>query len=174
MGASFLIMQNDPLSLISLQNLFLTVVLPATLGLTVGSLVVYSLTYVIGKPVIDRWGKYLGVSWNDIEKAEQLRENHADILILFILRAVPIIPSVAINAFCGLIHFEFKRYITATILGTMVRAFFLGVIGWQFGTVYQQIAAGISSFEQIILVSLIIGVIGFVIYKKWIKRKKII
>lgn len=109
MGASFFLMQKVPLSIASVQYLFVYIVIPATIGLTLGSLFVYLLTYFIGKPVIDRWGKYFGISWEDIKKADRLRKNYADILVLFILMAIPIIPSVAINAFCGLIKFDFKR-----------------------------------------------------------------
>lgn len=167
MGASFLLMQNVPLSIASVQYLFVYIVIPATIGLTLGSLFVYLLTYFIGKPVIDRWGKYLGISWEDIKKADRLRKNYADILVLFILRAIPIIPSVAINAFCGLIKFDFKRYIIATFSGTLVRAFFLGFVGWQFGNVYQRIAKDISNLEQIVVIIIIVAIIGFIIYKKW-------
>jgi membrane protein DedA with SNARE-associated domain len=166
MGASFFLMQNVPLSLENFWNLFIYIVIPATIGLTLGSLFVYLLTYFIGKPVIDRTGKYLGISWDDIKKADRLRENYADMLLLFILRAVPIIPSVAINAFCGLIKFEFKRYIIATVSGTLVRATILGFIGWQFGSFYQKIAQDISNLEQIVVILIIVAIVGFIIYKK--------
>ena len=52
-------------------KLFIYIVLPAALGVTVGSLFVYAIAYFAGKPFLERWGKYLGISWEDLEKTER-------------------------------------------------------------------------------------------------------
>lgn len=70
MGSSFLILKGLSLNLDGILKLLLYVVLPVSLGVTLGSLFVYVIGYFIGSPFIKRWGKYMGVSWDDIQKAE--------------------------------------------------------------------------------------------------------
>ncbi|MDO8870868.1 MAG: VTT domain-containing protein [Methanobacteriaceae archaeon] len=173
MGSSFLIMGTDPLNISSFIKLFLNVSIPASLGLTIGSLLLYGLGYYLGKPFIVKWGKYLGLSWADVEKTQKkFAESKSDDIILFTLRAIPLVPSVAISTFCGFIRFNLKDYIIITFLGSLVRASALGFIGWQFGIAYKQLAEQISNLEQIVVMGIIILVIGYLIYIKYLKNKK--
>jgi membrane protein DedA with SNARE-associated domain len=41
---------------------------PEALGVTLGSFVTYSLGYFGGKPAIEKFGKYFGLSWNSVQK----------------------------------------------------------------------------------------------------------
>jgi membrane protein DedA with SNARE-associated domain len=172
MGTSFIILKDNIISWDALFKMFLYIVIPASFGVTIGSLVVYSITYFAGKPFLERWGKYLGISWEDIEKAEKrFKKSKSDGILLFMVRAFPIIPSVAINAFCGFVRFEIKRYLIITFLGTFVRASILGFIGWQFGSLYQKIAAEISYLEEISFLIIFLGIILFIIYKKKFQKR---
>lgn len=171
MGTSFIFLKGVSISPEAFLRLFINIVLPASLGVTIGSLFIYTITYFAGKPFLERWGKYLGVSWDDIERAEEKFENsHSDEIILFLVRAVPIVPSVAISAFCGFIRFNLKKYVIITLLGTVVRASILGFIGWQFGSLYQTAAKEISYLEEISLAVIILAIAAYFIYKR-IKRK---
>ena len=125
----------------------------------------------MGKPFVDRWGKYLGLSWEEIEKTEEkYSENNLIELSLFTTRALPIVPSVVIGAFCGFIKLDIKKYIFITFSGTLVRAFILGFLGWQFRGLYEQIESKIAISEEIVLIGLLIAVICFIIYKKYKSR----
>ncbi len=173
MGTSFIMLKGAVISPESVFNLFIKIVIPASLGVTIGSLFVYAITYYLGKPFLERWGKYLGVSWGDIEKAEdKFEKSRSDEILLFVVRAVPILPSVAISAFCGFIRFDLKKYVIITFLGTLLRAFILGFVGWQFGSMYQAAADEISYLEEIGLAAIIIAIIIYAIYKKKFKRNK--
>jgi membrane protein DedA with SNARE-associated domain len=174
MGTSFIVLKGVSISPESFFNLFINIALPASLGVTIGSLFVYAITYFAGKPFLERWGKYLGVSWEDIEKADKrFEKSHSDEIILFLVRAVPIIPSVAISAFCGFIRFDLKKYLIITFFGTLVRGFILGFIGWQFGSLYLTAADEISYLEEISLALIIIAFIIYIIYKKKFNTDKI-
>lgn len=112
MGTSFIILKGATFSPDTLLKLFLNIVLPASMGVTIDSLFVYAIAYFLGKPFLLRWGKYLGVSWDEIEKAEdEFEKSSSDAIILFIVRAVPIVPSVAISAFCGFVRFDLRKYL---------------------------------------------------------------
>lgn len=170
MGSSFLILKGYPIAVDSMMRLLIYVVLPASAGVTLGSLFVYAIGYFLGSPFIKRWGKYMGVSWDDIEKAEgRFSQGQSDNLILFILRAVPVVPSVAISIFCGFIRYRLRDYITFTFMGSLVRGFVLGILGWQFGMLYLEISQQISFLEELVLLVL---VIALAVYLYWRKTKK--
>jgi membrane protein DedA with SNARE-associated domain len=169
-GSSYFLMKDPTVSLISVEKLFFLIALPASIGVTIGSLFAYFITYYAGKPFIDKWGKYLGLSWDEIEIAEERFANtYKDELLLFFLRFIPITPSVVVNAFCGFIRYDIKKYILITFFGTLGRVFMLGFIGWQFGNFYQSISTQISYTENIAAVCILIAIIGFILYR--IKRK---
>ena len=170
MGTSFLVLKGLAITPETLITLILLVVLPASVGVTVGSLVIYTLAYYLGKELVDRWGKYLGVSWGSLEIAQEKIEKGRTDAILFLVRAVPVVPSIAINVFCGFIRYDLKKFLIITFTGTLVRAFILGFLGWQFGSLYQNISTQISYLEEISLAIIIIAIIIFVFYKKYGKR----
>lgn len=169
-GSSFFILEGQTITISSITSLILNVSLPAALGMTVGSLFVYGLCYYIGKSFITRWGKYLAIKWEDIQKTEKKFEAESkDELILYGFRAVPVIPNVAISAFCGIVRYDLKKYILITFFGGFTRATVLGFIGWRFGNFYQEISNQISFLEEIVVIVIILS---FVVYILNNKRKK--
>src|SRR3989344_125089 len=172
MGAGFSFLGNLPISLSSIWTLFVIFILPATVGVTIGSLFVYYIAYFAGKPFLQKYGKYLGISWESVQAAEtKFASKHTDALMLFTLRCVPIIPSVAVSALCGLMRLSFLKYIIFTFLGTVVRASILGVLGWQAGSFYKIYAERIDLAENFIIIGLLVLLSGYVLYK--IFKKKI-
>lgn len=158
-------------SFVILFKLFFIVVLPASLGITVGSLFVFTLAYIFGRPLLVKYGKWFGFSWKDIEKLQQKFDTQkTDEFALFFLRAIPVIPSVAISAFYGLVRFNLKKYFIYTFLGTCIRSTILAVIGWQMGAFYYKYADVISHIENAVFVVIILAVFIFLVYK--IHKKK--
>ena len=171
LGSSFFIMQSAPITVASVTKLFIYISITASLGLTLGSLFLYAIGYYLGKPFIDNWGKYLGLRWKDVEKTQKkFEETRSDDIILFTLRAIPVIPSIAISTFCGIIRFKLRDYIIITFLGSIIRATILGFVGWQFGTFYESIARQIALYENFVITGIILAVIGYIIYKKYWKN----
>ena len=149
-----------------LVDLLFKVVIPATLGITLGSFFIYGIAYYFGQPFLKRWGRYLGITWESIEKAQQkFSSTNKDELTLLTVRAIPVIPSVAINAVCGLIRFPLRSYTLLTLIGVAIRATILGLIGWQVGGFYEYYANAIGLVENIILVSALVGFLAFVIIR---------
>lgn len=171
MGTSFIVLKGAAINPETLITLFTGVVLPASVGVTIGSAVIYILSYYMGKEFIDRWGKYLGVSWENITKAQKrFEKGRSDEILLFTVRAVPVVPSIAINVFCGFIRFDIKKFLVITFIGTMVRAFILGFLGWQFGSLYQSISTQISYLEELSLTVIVVIVLVYLLYQKYWKE----
>src|SRR3989338_9196485 len=70
MGASFSFMNGLSMNLASLFYFIGFVILPAAIGVTIGSWVIYFLGYFLGRPFLQKYGKYLGISWSSLLAAE--------------------------------------------------------------------------------------------------------
>lgn len=129
------------------------IALPVSIGISLGSAGVYALGFFGGKPAIERSKRWTGISWQDIEQTEaRLTRGSRDEITLFMLRIVPIVPGVAISGFCGVVRYPFKKFLILTSVGAFVRAFVLGMVGWQVGELYVTYADMVSQFESYILV----------------------
>lgn len=152
--------------------LIFKIAIPAAFGVTLGSLFIYYLAYVLGRLFIDKYGKWFGLKWADIEKTEKwLERGLRDDVLIFIARATPIIPSVTIGAFAGIFRLPLRTYIISSFLGTFVRAVIVGLIGWQVGNLYWKYAEIIGNFENYILISVLTVFLSWILYRISRNRK---
>jgi membrane protein DedA with SNARE-associated domain len=173
LSAGYGLMSGLPFTAANLLYLFLVAALPVAIGLTLGSLIWYLFAYAYGEPFIKRFGKYVFVKWADIERARHKYEKrHKSEIGLFILRAVPALPSIIINLTAGLLRVRLVPYVITTFLGTLVRATIISLVGWQVGVVYKEYGHVIDKFEKGILIAVILGLIGYIIYMKRKKSKE--
>jgi membrane protein DedA with SNARE-associated domain len=147
-------------------KMFLVVVVPSAFGVAVGSLFVYYIAYYFGKPVLEKYGKWLALSWQDIEKLKsKFEKGIADDMAILLFRSLPIVPSVAVSAFCGLTRFNVKKYFIYTFIGTLFRSTILALVGWQTGNLYYKYSHIIAKIETSVLILIALGIIAFIIYK---------
>ncbi len=140
----------------------LRIALPVAVGVGIGSAVVYAIGFFGGKILIERWKKFLGFSWRDVERAEmRLTSGRGDEAVLFLMRIVPVIPGVAISGVCGIVRYPFRNFIIITFIGSFVRALLLSLLGWKVGEVYMKYADALSHIEKYILLVAIIAVVGY-------------
>jgi len=150
---------------------FFIVALPSAAGITLGSLLLYGIIWWGGKSLIDRFGRWFGVSWSDIEKIErQFEKGWADEAILFVLRATPLIPNSAISVFCGLIRYPLNKFIAITFLGTTLRALIMSLVGWGVGEAYIEYALRLEEVEKYIWLAIILFGLA-IVFHFWKKRK---
>ncbi|MFY9463101.1 MAG: VTT domain-containing protein [Candidatus Sungiibacteriota bacterium] len=172
MFAGFFLLPADKNIVGVLPAAIFTVAIPMSIGISIGSLVVFALAYFGGKPIILKWGKWFGIEWASIEKFEaKLAKGRADELVLFGARALPIVPSVAISAWCGMIRYPVRTFLLITLLGSFVRSFIMAIIGWQVRDAYIFFADVISQIETFIFAG-IIGASALFLFYSWKKRRK--
>lgn len=166
MFAGFFVMAQDPLAVSSFLKFFLQVSLPIALGITLGSLFIYLAVYYLGKPAIDRFGKWFGLSWKDIEKVRSyIKGSRLDDLALFLARSIPVIPFLAINAVCGLLRWPFANYLLITFAGGFVRASIVGFLGWQLGRFYKVHVPAFEIVDDLVLLLLFLAAVLFLVYR---------
>ena len=157
---------------------FLVVGLPAAVGVTIGSLPYYALGYFGGKPAIEKWGKWLGITWEQVEQFDKkLEKNIWDDVVFIGLRALPVLPSVLLSVGPGVIRMSLRMYITGSFIGTVIRATAMGLIGAVLGKGITSASHTFDSVEKIGLVifgvSCIIGVWLFLKSKKKKLKKEL-
>lgn len=155
----------------AVMRALLLVALPIAMGVTLGSMIVYSIAYTGGKPIIDRFGNWLGLSWNSIERLQKyFSGGRKDEVMLLLLRIIPIIPGVAISGLSGIIRYHFTTFVLTTFIGVYIRSVLLGLLGWQAGELYQEYFEVIDRIEgQLLLVLLVLTAIGIAWY--FIRRR---
>ena len=158
-----------------LESIFVilfSVMLVGALAATIGSFFGYGIAYFGGYPIIERYGKYLGTS---IEEIEYMRKNmeasSRDEIYLFTARAVPIIPLSVVSVLYGALRADAKRFAFFTFLGALPRYLILGLLGWVIGVGWQNLAEMIDLFETLILVLLIVFLVVFILYRIIIRRR---
>ncbi len=171
LGSGFVFLKGDILTLVFVKNLFLTVVIPASLGLTLGSLVIYKLSFIFENIFLSKFGKILSVSQGDIDKLnERFESGKFDEIFIVLARVFPLIPSVLLAVFCGLIKMPFKKYLTLTFIGAFFRSLLLAMLGFILGDIYYKYADFISKIENTIFYLVIVFVLMFIIYRKFYKK----
>jgi len=117
-----LLLLEGPLSTFVFVKLSLFVAVPVGLGAALGSLPIYGLAYFGGKPAIERFGKYFRVSWNGIEKMEsKFKGSWYDEILFLILRSIPLMPSLPINAAAGILRMRLAPYLVLTVAGNIIK-----------------------------------------------------
>lgn len=117
-------------------------------------------------------GKWIGVTIGDIKKLEQTLENTPWDDVLFVgMRAFPVIPSVALAVYGGIIEMSWTRYIMLSFVGVFIRATGLGILGWFFGNSLDSISGDIGRLENIGMIIVIIFCATWIIWTK-LKNKK--
>jgi membrane protein DedA with SNARE-associated domain len=171
MAAGIFIMNGDPVNALSILKLIFQISIPAALGVTIGSLPYVWLARKFGIKMIDRWGKWIGVSVADIrELEEKLAKTSWDDVAFVGMRAFPIIPSVALAVYGGMVEMSWWRYITLSFIGVFIRATGLGIAGWLFGNTIDTVSSDIGRLENIGLVVIGIFILSFIWF---IRRRKV-
>lgn len=171
MGAGFFFL-TDAHGWLFVSRLITHVILPVTFGVAVGSLPVYLLSYWIGEPFLEKWGRWFGVYKQDMDKLHDLyRRSKLDEYIIFIARIIPFVPSVSVAFFAGITRIPFRSYILATLAGIPFRAVFFGLVGWQLGYIYMRHLAMFDRYDSYVLYGLIILFVLFVAYRKFMEKR---
>ena len=149
MGAGFFLLPAGVPIAAVMPVAILKIVIPAGIGFTLGGLLIYSIAYVGGKPLLVRWGRFFNLPWERVEVLQaRLGRGRIDELIVFGLRAMPLVPNVAISAACGAVRYPLRSFLVASLFGSMVRAFMVGLLGWSVGEAYAAYAGQLTSVAR--------------------------
>jgi membrane protein DedA with SNARE-associated domain len=120
-----------------------------TLGATLGALIAYAIGWYGGRPIIERWGRYLGITPDDLDRADDFFARHGDAAAFF-GRMVPVIRSLVSFA-AGVAHMRLGRFIVFTFLGSLPWTLLLVVAGMVMGSNWEEIGGILKRFEYLVV-----------------------
>ena len=148
-------------------------VLIATLGKTIGAVIVYFISDKIGEATIKKFGGAFDVSHNDIKNfGNKITGTPRDYLLLIVFRALPIIPSAVVSIGCGVMKIKLRLYIITTFIGTIVRDSIFLYIGYSGTQLLSTFATNSANIESLIQTIVLLIVLAGLIYL-YMRRKRI-
>lgn len=152
------------------------VIISATIGSTVGAIVLYLIGRILNKERLERIvsgkiGKVLRLKASDIEKADKWFDTKGQKTV-FICRFIPIVRSL-ISIPAGMSEMNFLKFLLYTVLGSTIWNTVLVLLGKELGDSWERVVEVFNNFSHIILVVLIIVVVFgiFWFYKSKSKKK---
>lgn len=171
--AGIFIMGGTAFSLGGFLKLLFLVSLPAGIGVSIGSLPYVWAMRRYGTVGIEKYGKYIGVTKTDLEQLEKkTHTTYWDDVAFVGMRAFPVIPSVMLALYAGMVRMNYVRYCILSTIGVFIRATGLGLVGWLIGTTASSITSIVNYGEQLGLVIVALAILWY-IYKYYTNKRAV-
>ena len=130
---------------------FWIVVVVATLGNTIGSLIAYAIGAYGGRPFLQRYGKYLLIREHEIETGDRFFANHGAATVFF-GRLLPVVRTF-ISFPAGVTRMPLGRFIAYSTAGAVPWSIALVFAGTQVGAHWEDIRHALQPFDTLIAVA---------------------
>jgi membrane protein DedA with SNARE-associated domain len=132
------------------------VIVVAVVGELLGSLAGYLIGYFGGRPLVDRFGKYVLLTHKDLDRAEAWFDRHGDPLVLF-GRFIPLLRSFVSFA-AGLAEMAIAKFVLFSLIGCAIWCTALALLGDSLGSSYDEVQKKFSDAGYVIAVLAVIAV----------------
>ena len=139
---------------------FWIVVVVATIGNTVGSLIAYAIGAWGGRPFLERWGKYILIRPHEIEAADRFFVKWGKPTV-FIGRLLPVVRTF-ISFPAGVTRMPLKSFIVYSTAGAFLWSMALVWVGEQLGANWKDIRHQLQPFDTLMLVLVVGAVAAFI------------
>ncbi len=144
------------------------VVASGTAGAMLGNIVWYLAARALGverlHPFIDRWGRWLTITWPEVQRADiWFRRN--GVFFVFLGRMLPTVRSL-VSVPAGLLHMRFRNFLIASTVGTAGWTALLAGAGFKLGENYSEIDSFLGPASNAVLIVLVIGYV----WRVWTHR----
>ena len=130
-----------------------------TAGAMLGNILWYLAARALGhdrlRPFVHRYGKWLTVSWKDVERAHGWFDRHG-VAIVLIGRVMPTIRSL-ISIPAGLLDMRFRNFFVASTVGTAMWTTLLALAGYKLQQNVSEVQQFVGPASNAILIVLAIG-----------------
>ena len=146
---------------------FWMVVMAGTLGCLAGSIISYYVGFYGGRPILERYGKYILIQKHDLDRADAWFTKYGNKAVFF-SRMVPIVRTF-ISLPAGIARLEIKKFLLYS---------FIGSLPWCIALTYAGVILGNNwgllehywTYVDIIMIIGIVAFIAYAIYVMFIKK----
>ena len=143
------------------------VALAGALGCNVGSIVAYYVGALGGRPLVEKYGRYVLVTRHDLELADRWFLRYGDWAVFF-ARLLPVVRTfIALPA--GISRMNFVRFNLYTFLGSLPWCWALAYAGLKLGSQWTVLREYFHRFDTLIGLVILLGGIWFV-RNRWKNR----
>lgn len=140
-------------------SLFL-VALSGSLGWLVGAFFSYYLGVYGGRPLINKFGKYVLLSHKDLDRTEKFFAKFGEWAV-FVGQLLPVVRNF-ISLAAGISKLKFWKFITYTLAGSFLWALFLTWIGVKLGENWDSVKGIFRKFDVAIVILIFIALILYI------------
>jgi membrane protein DedA with SNARE-associated domain len=133
------------------------VILIAVLAEVLGSLAGYLIGYFGGRPLVDRFGKYVLLTHKDLDRAEAWFAKRGDPVVLF-GRFIPLLRSFVSFA-AGLGEMSIAKFAVFTVIGCAIWCTALSSVGYALGASYNHVLKAFSYAGYVVAVLAVMAVV---------------
>jgi membrane protein DedA with SNARE-associated domain len=139
------------------------VIVSCSLSALVGSQIAYELGRSAGRPVVERWGKWLLLGPHDLDRSERWFEKYSSATVLF-GRLVPFVRSF-ISVPAGIAEMSRVRFATLTLLGSAAWVSLLASLGDAAGSNWHRVSGDFKDAEWPTIIVLAVLVIAAFLHR---------
>jgi membrane protein DedA with SNARE-associated domain len=150
-------------------NLAIVIVL-ASLAELLGSLAGYLIGFYGGRPLVDRFGKYVLLTHKDLDRAEAWFSRHGEPLVLF-GRFIPLLRSF-VSLAAGLSEMALGKFVAFTIIGCTIWCAALASLGYSLGSTYNHVLKGFTDAGYAFGVLAVIAVVLLFVHRLQVVREE--
>lgn len=146
---------------------FVIALLVATVGAVAGSLAGYLIGAWGGRPLLDRYGRYVHIHAAELDRADAWFARYGDWAV-FVARLVPLLRAL-INYPAGVAHMPLGRFVLFSTLGSLPWNAALLLAGYLLGANYRHLYDAVRPYEYVIYAVVLLGG-AYVIYR-WLRGR---
>jgi membrane protein DedA with SNARE-associated domain len=147
---------------------FVAALTAATVGAALGSLAGYLIGAWGGRPLLDRYGRWVHIYPDDLDRADEWFARHGDWAVL-ICRLVPLLRAL-INYPAGVARMPVGRFVLFSVLGSLPWNAALLLGGQLLGANYEALYHTIRPYEIVIYVLVVIGIVAVLVL--WLRGRR--
>lgn len=149
--SGFIVMDGYIFNLDSLIHFFIFMILPSTLGMLLGSVILFI--------IIKKFGILFKLNLIELNKMSSFFSYPS---LIFITRSIPMFSNTVVTVFSSLTTIRLKTFIIWSFLGLLIRSFIQGIIGWTGISIYHN--GFIDSFKIIFILINILVIVSITYY----------
>lgn len=140
------------------------VIILATLGEVLGSGVGYAIGRYGGRPLVDRFGKYVLLTHKDLDRAEAWFARRGEPVVFF-GRFIPLLRSFVSFA-AGLGEMAIGKFFLYTVIACAIWCTALASLGYSLGSTYDHVVKAFS-YAGFVIVALAVVAVAVVFWHRW-------
>src|SRR3984957_16357888 len=146
------------------------VIIIGPIGELIGSFLSYAVGRVGGRPLVERFGRYLLITHADLDRAERFFAGRGAFAVP-LGRALPVVRTF-VSIVAGFIEMPALLFGVLSLIGTAVWVTAISLVGYAVGSAWQSIAHGIALAGDVIAVLVVLAIVAFVVHRLREVRKE--